>query len=407
MFWRTLISRTARPGLVLLLCSLAALTTRTVAAQTISPETRADLAQAEAALKSNDQATAARYFRSALQHDPANVEAHANLGAIAFFQGDCAAAESELRSALATSPGLIKAQALLSICERRRGESSAEADMEAAFLKLEDPKLKTQLGMELANGYYQKGDLERTASTLHTLLTLNPENVDILFFAQRVYSELADTTLNKLAVLSPDSARMEQLIAERLINAGDLKDATAHYRKALQLSPRLQGVHFELAEALMEASPNAAEAQKEARAELEQAIAIDGDSARVECELGRIDLLQTDSAKALAHYQHAYALDPGDVQAQIGLAELLRLDNKPAEAAGYLRMAVKADPFNAEAHYKLSQIDRQLHLDEEQKKELQLFLDIRAARDKVKLLYRQMNPQSAAPEVGASSVGKP
>lgn len=374
-----------------------------------SPEVRVDLERAEAALKSNDQPTAAKYFRSVLQHDPANVEANANLGAIAFFQGDCVAAEQDLRSALQASPGLTKAQALLSICERRRGEPSGLADMEDAFAKLEDVKLKTQLGMELANSYYQQGDLERTASTLHALLTLNPENVDILFFAQRVYSELADTTLNKLAVLSPASARMEQLIAERLINAGDLKDAAAHYRKALQLNPKLQGVHFELAETLMEASPNAAEAQQEARSELEKAIQVDGDSAPVECELGRIDLLQTHSSEALAHYQHAYALNPGNVEAEIGLAELLRMDNKPAEAAAYLRMAVKADPFNAEAHYKLSQIDRLLHLDDEQKKELQLFLDIRATRDKVKLLYRQMNPQTAGadgktagPDVSAS-----
>ena len=75
---------------------------------------------------------------------------------------------------------------------------------------------------------------------------------------------------------------------------------------------------------------------------------------------------------------------------------------EPEEAAEYLRMAVVADPFNAEAHYKLSQVDRLLHRDEEQKKELQLFLDIRATRDKVKLLYRQMNPQTVVPEDAAS-----
>src|SRR6202021_3290916 len=103
-------------------------------------------------------------------------------------------------------------------------------------------------------------------TVLHTLLDLNPDNVDILFFVQRVYSELADNTLNKLAVLDPGSARMEQLIAERLINAGDLKDATEHYRKALQINPRLPGMHFELAEALMEWSPNAQTPQKKPNA---------------------------------------------------------------------------------------------------------------------------------------------
>ena len=39
--------------------------------------------------------------------------------------------------------------------------------------------------------------------------------------AQRLYSELADDTLNKLAVVAPGSARMQQVIAERLVNGGD------------------------------------------------------------------------------------------------------------------------------------------------------------------------------------------
>ena len=67
-------------------------------------------------------------------------------------------------------------------------------------------------------------------------------------------------------------------------------------------------------------------------------------------------------------------------------------------------MAVKVDPLNAEAHYQLSQVDRQLHLEEEQKKELQLFLDIRATRDRVKLLYQQMNPKAADKAQAASGM---
>jgi tetratricopeptide (TPR) repeat protein len=383
-------------GLWLLAWNLFAVLPPSLVGQTASrsAELATDLQRARAALKSNDQATAGQLFRAALKLNPTNVEAHANLGAMAFVHGDCAAAEEELHSALRTSPSLIKAQALLSLCERRLGQPSAQTDMESSFEKLDDAKLRTQVGIELADVYYQQGELEQTSSVLHTLLELNPDNVDILFFAQRVYSELADDTLNKLAVLAPASARMEQLIAERLINAGNLKDATEHYRKALQINPKLPGMHFELAEALMEASPNNADTQKEARSELDAAVQVDGDSSKVECEMGRISLLQSNADDAFAHYQHAYKLNPKDAQAEIGLADLLKMRNKPEEAATYLRMAVASDPFNAEAHYKLSQVDRELHLEDEQKKELQLFLDIRATRDKVKLLYRQMNPQA-------------
>jgi tetratricopeptide (TPR) repeat protein len=118
-------------------------------------------------------------------------------------------------------------------------------------------------------------------------------------------------------------------------------------------------------------------------------------------------MLQADDAQALGRYQHAFELNPNDVDAQMGIGEVLQHENKPAEAAKYLQMAVKQYPFNAEAHYKLSLVDRQLHLVDEQKKEMQLFLDIRGTRDKLKLLYRQMNPQTAGDTADPASGALP
>lgn len=389
---------TAKRCLRTAVCSAALLWPIILTAQSASrPSSVAtDLQSGEAALRSKDEAAAKSFFEDALKHEPNNSEAHANLGAIAFFHGDCATAEPHLRRALRAKPDLDKVEALLSVCERRQGEPNGQADMEHAFAVLKDPKLRTQIGVELANGYYQQGELEKASAILQTLLALNPDNVDILFFAQRVYSELADMTLNKLAVLSPNSARMEQLIAERLINAGDLKDAIVHYRKALKLGPELPGLHFELAEALMEGDPNKAAIQTEAQTELEAAIQTEGDTAKIECELGRIALFQLNAANAMSHYQRAYAEDSTNVEAQIGLADVYRRNGDAAAAAKYLRIAVKEDPLNPEPHYKLAQVDRQLHVDDEEKKELQLFLDLRATRDKVKTLYREMNPQTAS-----------
>jgi tetratricopeptide (TPR) repeat protein len=266
--------------------------------------------------------------------------------------------------------------------------------------------MRTQVGIELADFYYQQGDLGQTGSVLYTLATLNPDNVDILFFEQRVYSELANSTLDKLALLAPNSARMEQLIAERLINAGDLKNAIVHFRKALATNPKLPGTHFELAEALMEGSPNDPKAQSEAVSELQTAILIDGDSAKIECELGRIAKLQSNLTESEARYRQAHQLNPQDAQGDLGLADLLYTQNKPEDAAKYLRMAVASDPLNLEAHYRLSQVDRQLHLEDEQKKELRLFLDIRASKDKIQHLYQQMKPEDTATDQKPASASR-
>jgi tetratricopeptide (TPR) repeat protein len=350
----------------------------------------ADLERGQEALKAKDSAVAAEAFRAALRIDPANTEAHANLGAIAFFQGDCQAAMPELRSALASAPTLENAKGLIAICERRMGAENAQADLEAAFAALKDPQLRVQVGVELADAYYQAGDMDHTLPVVHELVELAPDNADLLFFAQRVYSEMADDTLNKLALLAPDSARMQQLIAEKLINAGDLNGAIEHYRKALAADARLPGLHFELAEAILEGGNDAA-AQTAARAELNAAAKAEGDNARIECAYGRIAGVQGNFEDALAHYRRAFQLDPSSGEAQLGLGRALEEQNQPEEAVKYLRMAVASDPMNAAAHYRLARACRALHLDDEARKETQLYEEIRTAKDRVAQLYRQMN----------------
>src|SRR6202789_885065 len=235
---------------------------------TANAELAGDLERGHKALQANNQALATQEFQAALKLDPNNAEAHANLGVMAFFRGDCPGAEPEFQNALHSGPNLIKAQALLAICEKRLGQPSAQADLENAFADLNDPKLRTQVGVQLADFYFQEGDLDHTLPVVRSLVESDPDNVDLLFFAQRIYSELADNTMNKLALLAPDSARMQQLIAEQLVNSGDLKGAIEHYRKAIAADPRLPGMHFELAEAILESSNDAA-AQAAAQQELD------------------------------------------------------------------------------------------------------------------------------------------
>jgi tetratricopeptide (TPR) repeat protein len=354
-----------------------------------------DLERGQAALKAKDSAAAAEAFRDALKIDPKNAEAHANLGALAFFKGDCAAAMPELKSALESAPTLENAKGLVAICEKRVGDRNATADLEAAFGALHEPKLRVQVGVELADLYYQNGDLDRTLPVVHQLVELAPDNADLLFFAQRIYSEMADDTMNKLALLAPDSARMQQLIAEKLINAGDLNGAIEHYRKALAADPRLPGLHFELAEAILEGGNDAA-AQTAARAELDAAAKTEGDSARIECAYGRIAALAGNFAEAGEHYRHALAMDAASGEAQLGLGKALADQGQPQEAVKYLRMAVASDPMNASAHYRLARVCRALNLDDEARKQTQFYQEIRAAKDHVAQLYRQMNRRPEA-----------
>ena len=365
----------------------------------------AHLQKGQAALQTNDPATAATEFRYVLKQDPKNVEAHVNLGVLEMFQGDCRAASQDFRQALTAQPSLIKAKALLGICGRRLGDSGAQDLLETSFAKLADPKLRTQVGMELVGLHYERGDPERAVSVVQKLIDLNPEDANILYMAQRLYGELADDTLNKLAVVAPDSARMQQVIAERLINGGDVEGAIVHYRKALEIQPRLPGVHFELAEALLESAHDDAAKKAEAQKELKIAVEVEGDTAKTECEFGSIALSDAQIDQALAHYQRAYQLDPNEVQAQMGLAKVLMMQEKPQEAVKYLRLAVQSDPLNGSAHYQLGRAYKRLQMTDAAQKEMRLYQEIRKTKDQVQSLYHQMNrrTQPEADEVPDSA----
>jgi tetratricopeptide (TPR) repeat protein len=349
-------------------------------------------------LKANDANSAVKELDAVLALDPENAEAYANLGVIAFYQRDYQNATQYLRKALATDPALVKSQALLGICQVRLGDPAARASLGKSFQKLRDKPLRIQVGVELAGLYDREGDLDAAAAVMRSLVELDPENVDILYAAQRAYSELADDTLNKLAIVGPQSARMQQVIAERLINEGDLKGATEHFRKALEINPRLPAVHYELAEAILESAPDDPQAQVEAEKELETTVKLEGDSAKTECMFARIAFRRNDLESSYAHYERAFALNPREVEAQVGLGRVLMLTEKPQEALKYLRMAVQSDPLNGEAHYRLATVCRKLQFKDEAEKEFRLSREIDQTKTQLRELYRQMNKKPKAEE---------
>jgi tetratricopeptide (TPR) repeat protein len=184
---------------------------------------------------------------------------------------------------------------------------------------------------------------------------------------------------------------MQELIAERLVNSGDLNGAAEHYRRAIALDPYLPGAHFELAEALLEAAPNQRSAQDDAEKELALAQKIDGDGPKIECKLGRVAFLRGEMDGALSHYQRAYELNSSKVEANLGIARILMSQNNAAAALPYLQRAVDGDPLNEEAHYRLAMADKALQKKEEAQQELRLFQEIKESKAKLIDLDRQMN----------------
>lgn len=348
-------------------------------------------------LKENKPGLAVPEFRAIIALDPNNVDAHGNLGAVLFFQGDYTTAIPQLRTALKLRPTLWKIQALLGIAEKRTADiSAARRDLEEAFPKVQDQKIQIQTGMELIEIYSATGDLDKAALTVSALQKLQPTDEAILYSAYRIYSELADESLLSLSVVAPNSARMHQALAHELAKRGNAAEAIENYRAALKLDPALPGLHFELAEMLNVLGTT--ESRTEAESEYKAALSANPLDEQSERRLGDIAFRANDLKTASDDYTRAIQLQPNDPEANIGLAKAEMSLNQPQKAEELLQHAIQLDPTIPVAHFRLSTIYRQTGRTEEAKHEIEEYQKYNEMKQKLRAVYHDLHRDQARDE---------
>jgi Tfp pilus assembly protein PilF len=356
---------------------------------------------AQQALQNKRPDLAINEFRAVVALDPQNLDARANLGVLEHFQGEYAKAVPDLRAALELNPNIWKLRALLGMSEKRIGDNAhAREDLEQSFPKLDEKKLRVQTGLELIEANYALNDLGKAAEVVNALRELEPENVDILYAAHRIYSSLADETMLSVAMLAPNSARMHQLMAHELARQAKDDEAIANYREAIAIDPNHSDIHFELAEMLNTQSSQ--KAQAEAETQYKAALATNPFDARSESRLGDIALRRSDAANASTHYARALQLQPNDSGANLGMAKALMSQHKPSDALPYLEKAVKIEPFNAISHYRLGVLYRQLGHAEDARRELAEFEKLKTMKNDLQKIYQAMRLKPAQEEPSES-----
>ncbi len=380
-------------------CYCLALALSPFATPTLLPQTAADrhreiqahVQKAQEALNSRNTAAAEAEFRAVLILDPKNTDARANLGVLRFFRADWAGAADQFRQVLKAQPSLWKAQALLGICEKRLGHAGeAQHLLEESLPHLKDGALRLQAGLELVEIPYRSGDLERAAEIVGVLERANPTNIDVLYTAYRIHADLANRARDALALIAPDSSRMHEIMAQHMVNEGDLLGAIAQYRKVLAIDPRLRGVHHELAEAILKDSRSDA-ALDEAQEQFRAALAENPGDAGAEYGLGRVCARRMDFKSAIQHYGHALALRPDHVYAQIGMGEALMEMDESQKALEHLLAASRLDPLNATVHYRLASIYRKLGREPDGRSEVEAFKRLRESKKQIEHVYQEMH----------------
>lgn len=331
-------------------------------------------------------------FQAVVALDPKNVDALANLGVLLFFRGDYAQASPNLRNALSLQPDLPKIQALLGMSEKRSGDPvNALKDLETSFPLISENRIRVEAGMELVELYTASGDLDKAATVMGQLRQIEPENKEVLYAAYRVYSDLAGEAMLSLSVVAPDSAQMHQVMAHEEERQGRDAGAIAQYRKAIELNPKLPGIHFELAELLN--SSQDAKTRAEAEAEYKAALSANRFDENAASRLGDIYAKQGNLQKAYDSYSEAVRLQPSDADANFGLAKTLISMDKSAEALPILERAVQLDPTNAAAHFRLSTLYREAGRTEDSKREVDLYKKYKDMKEKLRAIYKEMQIQ--------------
>lgn len=348
--------------------------------------------QAAQDLKESRPDLAAAEFEAILALDPNNVDARGNLGVVRFFEQQYDQAIPQFHAALKLRPTLWKIQALLGIAEKRTGDAAAaRSDLELAFPKLQEQKIKIETGMELIEIYTASDQLDKAAGVVSVLRGIEPTDETLQYTAYRVYSSLAEESLLSLSVVAPNSAEMHQALAHELAKRGDTAAAIENYRAALKLNPRLPGLHFELAEMLstLETPESRAEAESEYRAALE----VNPYDVQAQCRLGDIAARKNDLNEAYARYTKAVHMQPANPDANIGLAKVLMSMGQPEKAQPILEHALQLDPTSAVAHFRLSTIYRQLGRPDDAKRELAEYQKYKEMKQKLQEVFHDLRPE--------------
>jgi tetratricopeptide (TPR) repeat protein len=366
-------------------------------AQTAPPT---DLARherlAQQYLAQRQPAKAIPELQAVLALDPNNFDARANLGVLTFFQGNYEQALPLLRAVVAAKPDLWKIQSLLGIAERKTGDDhQGRLDLEAAFPHLDEPKLKSQVGLELVESYSSTGDLDKASDLIAQLLAAEPTDPALLYTSYRIHADMMARDLLTLSLSDPNSAQLHQAIAHELQRTHDLAGTISNLRQALALDPNLPGIHFELAEALHASDDQRLRAESVEQYKL--AVLTNPSDPKAATRLGDIEVENGDLEAAEKSYQQALKLQPNSPDAEIGMANVLSEQGNPTAAAPLLEQVLAADPSNYLAHFRLSAVYRKLHRPDDVKRELDAYTKYKDMHEKLTAIYKTQDTPDKAP----------
>ncbi len=136
-----------------------------------------------------------------------------------------------------------------------------------------------------------------------------------------------------------------------LLERGQLNEAIAHYRRALEIKPDVAQVQSNLGNALVREGN-----VEEAIAHLQKALQIDPAYAEAYNHMGSALMKKGQAGEAIGYYQKAVQLNTNYAEAYNNLGVAFLRNGQVDEAIAHYRKAVAINPGSAEMHYNLGNV---------------------------------------------------
>lgn len=239
-------------------------------------------------------------------------------GVLEHDAGDSKSAREHLKQAVAVDPKIAAAHYHLGVVLAALNDvQGAKVELEKALeLGLSEPEIHFQLGKVL----HSLGENERSAQEL------------------KVYQQGLQEK-NHRAVAASKTAQ-----GDKALGSGDLQQALALYREALDATPDDALLNFKLAVALDRSGDVATE-----KTFLERAIQINPELASAQNQLGFLASQQGDSSDAEKHFREAVRAAPAFTEAWVNLAATLGMQSRFSEAQKAVAAALQLEPKNPQA----------------------------------------------------------
>ena len=337
----------------------------------------ADLSQhakkAQEAIAANNAAEAKRELQAVIALDPKNIGAYANLGIVEFLQADYEGAATNFQQALKLDPSSASAKAFLGMCQLHRGEDvTGRRLIEESLNGVADRHLHVQAGLELVKSYSDSGLLEKAAATIGELSRFDPGNPEVLYSAYRIYSARASSNLQKLAQDYPDSLWLHEVLGQNYMTQERYPQAAEEFRKAIQKGPQVNGLHYQLGEALL-SEERTEENRKLAEEQFQAELALNPGDAESLCKLAEIEVERANLDKARVLTGQCLALRPSLAEGHSILGSLAEKRGDLNEAIREFEIAERLAPGVKNTHYRLSMLFKKAGRSEDAQRELALY----------------------------------